>query len=453
MSLAKKRRVRALQIALAAILVTGMTLLPRGAASQDKSAEVLLGARLFHEDRFSSPAGDLNNSCSSCHHFDEDPQGLRAHTDFFARSWVPWRAADPRRDGLRNSPTILDAALMPSLHFDGEFRSLEDLVRGTLAGRPMGWLDGERDRAFNRVYSVVVGQVAGASGSTENYAAEFESVYGVDIGALRRDQVVEMVVRALASYLRTLRTTRSTPYDSFVRENGLSEGPAPGESPQLFATRLNEQISSLERQRRLSLPAGFDSSALAGLKIFLRTNGPAGAGNCVSCHTPPLFTDFSFHNIGISQAEYDQVHGEGSFIALSIPDAAQAIRPARQFREVPSRQRPGYADLGYWNFVDLKASTIRRPNETGDRFLRRMIATFKTPTLRNLAFSQPYMHNGAYATIDDAIREIARLAELGRQRRLREPDEELLQIRLGESDRAPLAAFLNTLNENLKQSR
>src|SRR5262245_4647878 len=94
----------------------------------ESSAAVRLGLRLFNDARFSSPKGDLQNSCGSCHLYDEDPQGLRAQTDFFSRSWVPWRATDPRREELRNSPTILDAGLMPRLHFDGEFNSLEDLV-------------------------------------------------------------------------------------------------------------------------------------------------------------------------------------------------------------------------------------------------------------------------------------------------------------------------------------
>src|SRR5436190_1484793 len=57
--------------------------------SDNKSSiRVKLGLKLFNDDRFSSSQGDLQNSCRSCHLSDEDPQGMRAHTDFFARSWV-----------------------------------------------------------------------------------------------------------------------------------------------------------------------------------------------------------------------------------------------------------------------------------------------------------------------------------------------------------------------------
>ena len=36
-------------------------------------------------------------------------------------------------------------------------------------------------------------------------------------------------------------------------------------------------------------------------------------------HVPPYFTDNSFHNLGISQVEYDRVHGDGAFQKLAIP--------------------------------------------------------------------------------------------------------------------------------------
>ena len=60
----------------------------------ESPALMRLALRLFKDSRFSTPQGDLQNSCASCHLMDEDPQGMRAHTDFFARSWVPWRAGD-----------------------------------------------------------------------------------------------------------------------------------------------------------------------------------------------------------------------------------------------------------------------------------------------------------------------------------------------------------------------
>ena len=52
---------------------------------------------------------------------------------------------------------------MPRLHFDGEFGSLEELVKGTLSGRPMGWLPGEEDQAFDRVYQTILKDSPGSA--------------------------------------------------------------------------------------------------------------------------------------------------------------------------------------------------------------------------------------------------------------------------------------------------
>lgn len=419
-------------------------------APKQPSAQIRLGLRLFRDARFSSPQGDLQNSCASCHLLDEDPQGMRAHTDFFSRSWVPWRGADPRREELRNSPTILDAALMPRLHFDGEFNSLEDLVRGTLAGRPMGWLPGEADQAFDRVYGILLKDTGEGSDHADNYRADFKAAYGVDPGDLGKAEAIDRAVKAIADYMRTLKTARTTPYDRFVRANALDASPTPGEDPKLFARRLLDNIVALERKRALKLPGEFGAAALKGLKVFFRTNGAAATGDCIACHTPPLFTDLSFHNMGISQSEYDQVNGDGSFAGLQIPAAADAHRPSPRFREIPSKRKPGCADLGHWNFVDLKGSSLRRSGETDDQFLQRMIAAFKTPTLRDLAFTQPYMHTGGFSTIESALTELMRLSELARAGKVREGDEELTRIRITDADIPSLVAFLKSLNEDLK---
>lgn len=417
--------------------------LAQNQARDGHSAVTLLGQRLFKDPRFSSPRGDLQNSCSSCHLQDEDPQGMRAHTDFFARSWVPWRAEDPRREELRNSPTLLDSALMPRLHFDGEFGSLEDLVKATLAGRPMGWLPGEQDQAFDRVYQIVLNDAADEA----SYRNDFEAAFNAQPSRLSKSEVIDRVAQAISDYMRTLRTSRTTPYDSFANLNGLDERPTAGENPGVFTNRLLRKISMLEAAGGLKPSAEFNTAALNGMKIFF------GAGNCAVCHTPPLFTDNSFHNMGISQSEYDMVNGEGNFAKLEIPPAAKAQRPSTQFRETPSAQKRGCADLGHWNFVDLKTSPLRRAGESDDRFLQRMIATFKTPTLRNLAFTGPYMHTGGFSTLESALAELKRLSELARAGKIREGDDELARVRITDADIAPLVAFLKTLNEDLKPPR
>lgn len=411
------------------------------------SSVVRLGARLFADTRFSSPEGDLQSSCSSCHLVNEDPQGARVYTDFFARSWVSWRARDPRRDGLRNAPTILDSAELPRLHFDGEFGSLEELVKGTISGRTLGWLPDEEQKALEHAYRVILNDKGDSKTAGDAYRDRFNQAYGVNLNQLKRDEVINLAARAVADFIRTLKTDKNSAYDRFVRLNKLPEQPEKGEVSTAFAERILKQISSMETDGSLKLAKDFGLDELKGLKVFFNTKGDNAMGNCVTCHTPPSFSDFTFHNIGISQIEYDRHHGDGSFAKLAIPDAAHAVRPSAQWREIPTRTKPGYVDLGHWNFVKLNASPLRREKESDNEFLERMIATFKTPTLRNLSFSYPYMHNGAYSSLDSVVEEKMFLSEMARKGGIRSADEELAKIKIVEADILSLVAFMKSLNE------
>ncbi len=403
------------------------------------SLQKQLGERLFRDVRFAAPQGDLPASCSNCHLFDEDPQGLRPFADFFNRSWISYRKESPQRFELRNSPALFDVAVQPRLHYDGEFASLEDLVRGTLAGRPMGWLPNEQEQGLTQVQTVVL--------RDSRYREEFKKAYGLALEKLSREEVVDAVARAVTDFMRTLNSKMNAPYDQFVQANGLELQPAKGVSPQDFGKKMLAKVAALETANTLKRPNSFSATALEGLKLFFN---PA-TGNCVTCHAPPLFTDFSYHNLGISQVEYDQVHGAGRFALLPIPNVVQAVRPTPQFRAYPTRQKPNEVDLGYWNFVNLTTSPLRYPRETDDQFLQRMIATVKTPGLRHLAYTSPYMHNGAYTTLEDTVQELWRLSELARAGQVRAADTELIKIQIGEADIAPLVAFLHSLNEDLRR--
>ena len=432
---------RALLMALAAAALVYATRPARADDEAKAAARVRLGERLFKEDRFASRKGDLITSCAHCHQSDEDPRKPHAFTDSFPRSWVPWRAGDPRREGVRNAPTLLDVTALPRLHFDGEFASLEELVKGTLAGRNYGWLPGEDEEARRQVYQVILDD-AGAKA----YAKQFKEVFGVEVKRLNPEQVMSLIGKAITAYVRTLRSAQDSPYDRFMQANRLDARPAQGEGAAAYGRRVLARLAELESRGALKLSEAFGAEALDGMKLFLRTEG-ARAGNCVACHAPPLFTDASFHNLGVTQSEYDQLHGEGRFAALRIPGAAAATRPARSTRERPVENQPERVDLGYWNYVKLDDATLRRAGESDDRFLQRMIATFKTPTLRDLAYTPPYMHNGAYSSLESALGELLRLSRLARAGRVREADDELAKIELSDADIGPLIAFLNALNE------
>jgi cytochrome c peroxidase len=76
------------------------------------------------------------------------------------------------------------------------------------------------------------------------------------------------------------------------------------------------------------------------------------------------------------------------------------------------------------------------------------IGRFKTPTLRRLAQSQPYLHTGRMDTIEkvlDFYRQASLLVQVGK---LRNADPALAAISIDGGDEKDLAAFLRSLNED-----
>jgi cytochrome c peroxidase len=80
--------------------------------------------------------------------------------------------------------------------------------------------------------------------------------------------------------------------------------------------------------------------------------------------------------------------------------------------------------------------------------LPRTIALFKTPGLRDLGQSGPYLHTGQKDTLGDVLTFHARLADDTRAGRVRNPDPQLAGIALAPADVDPLTAFLESLNED-----
>jgi hypothetical protein len=80
--------------------------------------------------------------------------------------------------------------------------------------------------------------------------------------------------------------------------------------------------------------------------------------------------------------------------------------------------------------------------------LPRTIALFKTPTVRDLAHSGPYMHTGRMDSFEDVIQFYRDFSKKARQGKVRNADPEMREIQLDESAITPLAAFLRSINED-----
>lgn len=406
-----------------------------------------LGERLFKDARFSQ-AGTF--SCLSCHF---SPDDRRGYADFSSRTPIPIRAEDPARLTLRNTTALIDlfwgeTPQNPNrLHGDGEFGAPEDLVIAGLTGRNMGWLPGEKPLALRRITDV---------------AARYPEFSGLDDA-----QATGAVAQAISAYMRSLTFSKDdagrlngSPFDHFLALNSLSKIPLPGESSREYSTRLLSEITKLEVSRSLRWvqegPAGrrfarheqdfvFGPVELQGLKTFF-----GARGNCTTCHAPPLFSDFRFHNVGASQDEYDQIHGMGAFLGL----AETSLGPAPR---IVDPQDPGAVDLGAWHQLQsrhtptlegLIAQLLESLGGVRPDLEARSLGAFKTPTLRNLGHSGPYFHTGQRVSLEDAVRLYVIMGAFSRDGRMRNPDPEIQKIFLNGRDVRPLATFLRALNED-----
>jgi cytochrome c peroxidase len=188
---------------------------------------------------------------------------------------------------------------------------------------------------------------------------------------------------------------------------------------------------------------------------------------------PPDFTDFRFHTTGVSQAEYDGVHGAGAFMALAVPGLAErnadydAYLPVtvahpdatERFRHAAEAGDPEYADLGMWNVYlnpDMPkpqanlASVVCAAGQdcSVDQGLGHTLAEFKTPTLRDLEDSAPYFHNGSAGTFDDVVAFYVQSSALARAGQLRNTPPEFAAMSISPDDLTALVAFLKSLTED-----
>jgi len=493
----------------------------------DDLAEVIVGGRLFLETRFSQyffahrqgqvneplAAGDpvmdrsagvtedlpgpfagRSMNCRACHlvneHLNTPGGSVRTYTDYARRSPIPARPDGATRTP-RRSPILVNSTLARSvpllLHADGEFASIEDLVRGTLTGRNFGWLPSEGSAAVGQIATVIR-----RDDGTDEFAkktarlpyrallkggglppfVQIPEVYRLDVEKATDEEILNAVAKLIGAYVDRLQfgvfkpdlgaLYVGSPYDAFLAKNSLPLRPDPGESAPTYAARLRAKIGALAEPAWIGPEDGgfkfhrqsyqFGARQLEGLRTFF------GAGRCVACHTPPAFTDFVFHNNGAAQEEYDELHGPGAFAGLKIPSLAQR-KPSDLaiFRAVPSPSQPGRTDLGLWNIFanDLFPSpqqAIRMllgvSSAPTAEDLTRTVALFKTPTVRDLGQTGPYFHTGRKDGLDAVLRHYLRFSELARANRVRNGDERLREISVTPADLDALQAFLRSLNED-----
>ena len=160
--------------------------------------------------------------------------------------------------------------------------------------------------------------------------------------------------------------------------------------------------------------SAMDASAIRGMAIF------KGKGGCMACHNGPNFTDSGFYNIGLNHNPIldDPVHQE-----VIQFDAKRTKN--MDWQEITT-------DPGRY--------LITHQNEDWGKF--------KTPTLRNLADTLPYMHDGRYRSLAEVIEHYDRGGD-----QTRNQDPRIKPLGLTDQEKQDLKAFLLALRGPLPDIR
>jgi cytochrome c peroxidase len=308
-----------------------------------------LGRKIFFDRRLSSNG---TMSCGMCHVPEE---GFTSNASQLALGLEG-------RSLARNAPTLINVAWQASLFHDGRATSLERQAWDPLL-HPHEM--GNRSRV----------QVLDKLRRLDDYAIRFERAYpGRGLGRAT-------LGHALAAYERSL-VAADSPFDRWFHGGGprTLEQRAYSDrtlEQRAYSDRTLEQRAYSNRtleQRAPSEPT-LNERARAGYELFV------GRARCATCHTidarGSLFTDGAFHVTGAGQrvqASYDVPLAAG--VSTRV-DASTLASFAFKVDDDPGR------------FAVTKASGDRR--------------AFKTPSLRNVALTAPYMHDGSLATLDEVI--------------------------------------------------
>lgn len=159
-------------------------------------------------------------------------------------------------------------------------------------------------------------------------------------------------------------------------------------------------ISVSTRESRFSLyledKSILTKEEISGFELFV------GKAKCAVCHSPPEFTDNSFHDNGLFRR--------------------RLILQTRANPDIQDRFELGF-DYGRGNI------------ESGTAHLFK----FRTPSLYNIALTAPYMHDGSFRTLEEVIDFYNR----GGKNR----EKHIEPLFLKENEKAFLIKFLKTLTD------
>jgi len=227
-------------------------------------------------------------------------------------------------------------------------------------------------------------------------ARDYARLFGSRLADEPAERALVNLAKALAAFQETIVSGR-TPFDAF--RDALAAGDRAG-------------------------IAGYPVAARRGLKIFV------GKGQCGACHFGPNFTNGEFDDVG-------------------VPHFAEKGRVDQgRYGGIAALQQSPFNLLGTYNDDPGQASAAPTRHVEPQH---RNWGEFRVPSLRNVARTAPYMHNGSLATLEAVVRHYS---EVDVERLHGEDGARLVRpLRLTPAEISDLVSFLETLSGGISAAQ
>jgi len=286
--------------------------------------------------------------------------------------------------GTRNTQGLLNSGLFRWFGWDGGADSLwAASLRPMLAAHEMA-------SSLHHVSQVLKGNDEFVSAIEQHIADDISDDISDDTELRHWEDEATVVIaaKAIAAYVRTL-NSGVTPFDRFRQ------------------ALLNKDLSAQNR---------YPESAKRGLKIFL------SEANCRACHFGPNFSNSEFHDIG-----------RPFFTGVGQVD------PGR-YQGIQLLQKNPYSLAGDYG-VDVKNDQYLKTENV--KLSQSNWGQWRTPSLRNLSLTAPYMHDGSLQSLRDVV---DWYADIDTDRLHAEGESILKPLNLNDQQRNDLVVFLESLS-------
>ena len=319
---------------------------PSNAVADDARA-AQLGERLFLDTRLSANGAI---SCSTCH------QPIRNFTDGLPQG----QAIGTSR---RNTPSIVGTAYSPWLYWDGR--------RDSQWSQALSPLEDPNEHGSNRMHVVRI------IASDEYYRDGYEALFGTlpDLDDPQRFPVAaapgpdpewDGAWRSMTDADRTAINRAFANVGKIIAAFERTLVPAP--------TRFDDYVAAIVADDMPAARQLLNDDEMRGLRLFI------DEANCTQCHNGPLLTNNEFHNTGVLS------------LPAETPDKGRVVGVRQALNDQ-------FNCLGaYSDDPERRCAELEFAREGPE-----LIGTMRTPSLRSLHDTAPFMHKGQLGSLAEVL--------------------------------------------------